>query len=629
MSSDWSTVNAQSTSATATSTTSHHSTPTKPRLVSHRFTHQSVDEDFKTDLTRHRYSDITFEDFLVCAFDVDPSDLEALKNRVRQASVHSSPDYLSAKDAFAFFAKKEEPEMYEPFAKMSNMVLERHQNGRRIKALAFDGDTYVKSRFAQRKPDLVIVPESDGDTQLIMTSVEWHHMLCVLEFKKKLKKDTESKISAGTKRTRDEHEAGTVGDGNKRQPSGSTENVSINAGASSSGAPVQPVIKSQGSQGSSSATSWSRISSVGGTSPAHSTGRNPSRGRSGRGSRGKRISSKHRNPTVPLHGVDAPEMSSALPSMCPPDAVMKEALDSEPVQPEDLTSEGPSVIRRTSAATSYPSQATHPTSNSIARGHPGAGNLGQLEVQLANYIAEVMSERSDRTFAFGATVQHTKMRLTYYSRSTYVISEEIDIIEQPEQFAVFLILISMQTFELEKLGFNTDVKFCDPFDTKREESKPLAIKLDAINGGDNFDLKSDTVLELGGCIHTEYCLMGRATAVYDVKRPEGCGVDLVLKLSWQKKGKRREDKAILLARDVDAEHSPEIYGVAVLSEKSPSTKFKVVCKTAPTKPSGAPNPPDERELRILLMRKYNNVEDLEDKEFYAIIPQFVVCASSY
>lgn len=313
--------------------------------------------------------------------------------------------------------------------------------------------------------------------------------------------------------------------------------------------------------------------------------------------------------------------------MGPPDAVMKEVQGPESVQPEVHTSEGQSIDRRTSAAASYHSQATLPTSNSTARGHPGAGNLGQLEVQLANYIAEVMSARSDRTFAFGATVQFTKMRLTYYSRSTYVISEEIDILEQPELFAVFLILFSMQT--LEKLGFNTEVKFCDPFDTKREESKPLAVKLDAINGGDNLELKSDTVLELGGCIHTEYCLMGRATVVYDVKRPEGCEVDLVLKLSWQKKGKRREDKAILIARDVDAEHSPEIYGVAVLGEISPSASFKTACETAPTKPSGDFNPPDERELRILLMRKYSNVEDLEDKEFCAIIPQFLVCTSSY
>lgn len=624
MSSDWSSVNAQSTSATATSAaTSHHSTPTKPRLVSNRFTHQSVDEDFKTELTRHRYSDISFEDFLTCAFDVHPHELEALKTIVRQASVHSSPDYLSAKKLFAFFAEKEEPEMYKPFAKMSNMVLERHQNGRRIKALAFDGDTYVKSRFAQRKPDLVIVPENDGDTQLTMTNVEWHHMLCVLEFKKKLKKkDTEIKISAGTKRTRDEHEAGTVVDGNKRQPSGSTENVSINAEASSSGVPVQPVLKSGRSQGSSSATTWSLVSSVGGTAPAHPSERNLSRGRSGRGSKGKRISSKHRKPTVPFHGVDAPEMGSGRQSMGPPDAIMKEALVPEPVQLEDLTSEGHSAIRRTSAATSSTSQATHPTSNSAARGHPGAGNLGQLEVQLANYIAEVMSERSDRTFAFGATVQSTKLRLTYYSRSTYVISEEIDILEQPESFAVFLVLFSMQTGEPEKLGFNTDIKFCDPFDTKREEMKPLAVKLDAINGGDNFDLKSDTVLELGGCIHTEYCLMGRATAVYDVKRPEGCGVDLVLKLSWQTKGRRREDKAILMARDVDAEHSPEIYGVAVLTEKSPSSSLKTACTNPPSKPS------DERELRIILMRKYKNIEDLEDDEFSAIIPQFVVCKSS-
>lgn len=159
----------------------------------------------------------------MCAFDVSQPKMEALKDSVREASVHNSPDYLSAKDTFAVFAKKEETEMYEPFAKMSNLVLEHHQKGRRIKALAFDGDTYIKSRFGQRKPDLVIVPENDGDTEITMTTAEWYHMLCVLEFKKKpKKKDTESKVSAGTKRARDDHEAGTIDNGNKRQQSGST-----------------------------------------------------------------------------------------------------------------------------------------------------------------------------------------------------------------------------------------------------------------------------------------------------------------------------------------------------------------------------------------------------------------------
>lgn len=248
---------------------------------------------------------------------------------------------------------------------------------------------------------------------------------------------------------------------------------------------------------------------------------------------------------------------------------------------------------------------------------PGSEIVDDTEVQLANYATEMLSILSDRTFAFGAIVKKTKMQLTYYSRSIYVISNDIDIVKDPVMFAVFLCLFLSQP--LDKLGFNKDMGHRNPFNPENEMTRTLNFELDPIDGGDNFKLNPGMKLELEKCIHTEYCLMGRATTVFDVKRPEGCQVDLVLKVQYHPKSRRREDHAIIIAREVDPEHSPEIYGVAIMAEKSPSEKLKSACDTPPK------NKLETREIRVLLMRKYRPIEELNDDEFHEVIPQFGTC----
>lgn len=73
-------------------------------------------------------------------------------------------------------------------------------------------------------------------------------------------------------------------------------------------------------------------------------------------------------------------------------------------------------------------------------------------------------------------------------------------------------------------------------------------------------------------------------------------------------------------RDDHAEHSPEIYGLAVLSKDSHSEGFKAACKNVLS------IPPDEREL---LIHKYANAGNLKDEDLYENIPQVIICASSY
>ena len=43
---------------------------------------------------------------------------------------------------------------------------------------------HVVKGYAKRKPDVVLIPEKDGDDELTMRNVKWYHMLSVIEFKK-------------------------------------------------------------------------------------------------------------------------------------------------------------------------------------------------------------------------------------------------------------------------------------------------------------------------------------------------------------------------------------------------------------------------------------------------------------
>ena len=183
-----------------------------------------------------------------------------------------------------------------------------------------------------------------------------------------------------------------------------------------------------------------------------------------------------------------------------------------------------------------------------------------------------------------------------------------------------LMLISFSKQPLVKLGFNEDMGYCNPFNTRAE--RKLKLTLNPISdGGNGFELRPGTELKLKECIHSEYCLMGRATSVYDIERPEGSEVDLVVKFSWQVTKRRREDIAIRIARSVDPEHSPEIYGQVIAADETPSKKLIDVCPDS-HRPS---RPVENRELRVLLMRKYSPVEELDDGEFCEVVEQFTDC----
>ena len=516
------------------------------------------------------------------------------RDLIEQASIHTSCDYLLSQSEFKRKAAKEEKGMYWPFAQMVKLILQRHQPNTThgIKALPFTGNDYVKQgRFAERKPDVLLVPEKDGETEITDKTVRWHHVLLPMEFKK-------ASTPSGGKRGSEEAGVTDVEIPSQRRSTTTTrEAVAQPANALGTGCVPPP------EPDTSTSKRRRKTASAGRTRPSSNR-----RGRRNAAT-SSRVSASNQLPSLPFgFAIPGPVQATPQGTMEPPRPPINPTeieglnVDHTPV----LSFEGnddDGIVRRTRRpAVDEPST--------------GGNNMVNWEVQLANYVTEVMSDRSDRTYAFGALIHHTKMQLTYYSRSVYVISNEFDIVLDPELFSLVFLLFAKQP--LEKLGFNTEMGYCNPFNTMSE--KVMGMELDAVaNGGDNFQLRPDTRLNLGHCIHSEYCLSGRATSVYDVKRPQNCEIDLVVKFSWQVKQRRREDIAIRIARSVDPIHSPEIYGVGIAPEKSPSSGMIEGCNVRPHLP------PEERELRVLLMRKYKPVEELDNENYFKVAQQFVQC----
>lgn len=470
-----------------------------------------------------------------------------------------------------------------------------------------------------------LVPEKDGDESIDMESLRWYHMLCVLEFKKgqsNRKHPREEDPSDRESRKRGSttsalaHESGA-----DPLPEASGTATRTSAGARASG-PVTSRGRgtrsktSTGARASGAVTSSGRGARTKTSSGARASGAGPSMS--------SRETLTRPSPTAPSEYLPilrrsqrlvkkSPQSTTVPDTMGPPVPVAQGPPSTEPkdetaIPPATSSPCNDDSLQAGENPTVQASQRVLPT----AQRPPGSEIVDDTEVQLANYATEMLSILSNRTFAFGAIVKKTKMQLTYYSRSTYVISNDIDIVKDPVMFAVFLCLFLSQP--LDKLGFNKDMGYRNPFNPENEKTRTLNFELDPIDGGDNFKLNPGMKLELEDCIHTEYCLMGRATTVFDVKRPEGCQVDLVLKVQYHPKSRRREDHAILIAREVDPEHSPEIYGIAIMAEKSPSENLKSACDTPPK------NKLETREIRVLLMRKYRPIEELNDDEFHEVIP---------
>ena len=83
------------------------------------------------------------------------------------------------------------------------------------------------------------------------------------------------------------------------------------------------------------------------------------------------------------------------------------------------------------------------------------------EGELIGIFSRAFAARGDRTFALGACVYGTRVKLMLASHSGIVESNEIDIVIEPELFVIFLTMFA--TSSLADLGFNAKTGFVNPF----------------------------------------------------------------------------------------------------------------------------------------------------------------------
>ena len=137
-------------------------------------------------------------------------------------------------------------------------------------------------------------------------------------------------------------------------------------------------------------------------------------------------------------------------------------------------------------------------------------------------------------------------------------------------------------------------------------------------------------LRIGKCLSSQYGLIGRGTAVYEVEADEDLGDlrdNLVVKFSWQPRTRQNESAIIEEARKVGncQIHLPEVYATAVSWKHTLGEGFYNVLMDDPL------NRHNEeyvhRELRIIIERKYKLLKDVNDPAvFWEIISQILKCA---
>ncbi|KAH8104377.1 hypothetical protein DFH11DRAFT_1648118 [Phellopilus nigrolimitatus] len=140
-----------------------HSTPSKARAKSEKYTKESMDDDLRNDVLNYTCKGIPFNDFLKLAFNLTEEEHAKLLNDVELWAVHDSEEYKT--ELRKFVAHRKEDQLYKPFVNMGNMILKRAEsernmaNERRIKLLQVEKEK-MPGGYADRKPDVVLAPDN-------------------------------------------------------------------------------------------------------------------------------------------------------------------------------------------------------------------------------------------------------------------------------------------------------------------------------------------------------------------------------------------------------------------------------------------------------------------------------------
>ncbi|KAK0204451.1 hypothetical protein DFS33DRAFT_1259375 [Desarmillaria ectypa] len=248
---------------------------------------------------------------------------------------------------------------------------------------------------------------------------------------------------------------------------------------------------------------------------------------------------------------------------------------------------------------------------------------------------EVLSSAGFRTHSIGALIGGTLLQMHYYDRSSVIISQEIDMDNDPDSFIA--VLIGLHRLTLEKHGVHSIVEdpiLSDYAEYTQEHRNDTATLFE----GRKLTVKkadgNPVVLTLGKIIFRQPGIIGRDTCVVEATA-EDCeewkGMETVVKISWQAKSRPSETDFMndvknavdKLSKDGTSHHwvSDHLPNILLsqdfeMAEDSPQARLKKYFDSA-SYADGDSFEYEERVCRIMVLERLYSITSLREPCQYA------------
>jgi hypothetical protein len=268
------------------------------------------------------------------------------------------------------------------------------------------------------------------------------------------------------------------------------------------------------------------------------------------------------------------------------------------------------------------------------------------EIQLANYATQMLCCREFRQWTVSILIEEEKMFLWYYDRSHAFCTSKININEDAISFIKVILALALCSGDKTKLGFSNlykrpaggdakdMIRYIDgsEFSVFEEPPNKRGLVAPPENSIPKFDLLENQKIffDLNDLIHQQYTLFGRATKVEDAKVGiEDNGVlipisgkdKFVLKVSYQVTTRVPEHKIIRHARQINPVHTPAVVAYRIIKDDLPGHYLE----NAIDSQRPLDDAYEERQLVLMIMRKYENVWNLEADDLMDVFRQGVHC----
>ena len=580
-------------SGASASATTTFSTPIRIRSEKTNYTCGSDNDELKDDVNKYTHTGIDPAKFLRLAFGLSPADYDALETKVKSMKFRDSDAYQqnlqlfkdavsykedkSAKDtspaetgndsatrtsaASGTAAPRGERGMYEPLVNMGNMILEEAEgedsaNVKEVR-LWYMNEKHLAGCKGKRKPDLVLIPKEARDRVEKMQDEERSvaKKVGLKQNEEDEDEDEDEKDASGPGRV-DVREVLTVFELKKDRNSVRRSHGS----GSGRGSRNQSEATSQSAQSSRAAGSKASVRS---SATAKSTG-------------------KKRKSTA-------------------------ESVSNKRSKGEKSAADGRhEMLSRTSVVQA------HSTLSTTAEEKEDREKLDDTtgRMQLARYALAMLSARGDRKYSLGVRLNAHQMTFAFYHRSALIEADHFDLCKNPDYFAMFLLMFQSDP---RLYGLNGTTGYCDPFDI----DNPSTMTMDTTVLKDHPLLAGG--LELGELLSSEYCLVGRGSAVFKAKSPS-FNFELAVKFCWQEESRKPEWEYLAEAAKVIGGNVAEVYGHANLDDDTPLESLIKACSQKGSY--------QRKKYRILVMKYYENLSELENLQALPdLMKQCVECAS--